>query len=97
MRFYGLTDEHILKMPANRFWFLYNTALRIEAQEDLRLLNIAVKTGGMELDADGIKSLVNDLSEGVGKVIEFDRSIEELARPDPDFKEKLRKLATMAG
>lgn len=91
MRFYGLSDTHVLAMPAVRFWFLYQTALRIEAQEDLRLLNIAVNTAGMEPNVEGIKSLSKNLSDGLGKVIEFDVDVSNL--PDPDFKERLRKLS----
>lgn len=91
MRFYGLSDTHVLAMPVVRFWFLYQTALRIEAQEDLRLLNIAVNTAGMEPNVEGIKALSRNLSDGLGKVIEFDVDVENL--PDPDFKERLRKLS----
>jgi hypothetical protein len=95
MRFYGLSDTHVLQMPVGRFWFLYQTALRIEAQEDLRLLNIAVVTGGMEVNVDGVKSLSKGLSDNIGKVVEFEGLPNPDDLPDPDFRERLRKLATM--
>lgn len=95
MRFYGLSDTHILAMPNIRFWFLYQTALRIEAQEDLRLLSITANTAGMEPNVEGIRALVKNLSDGVGKVVEFDGAEDPRNRPDSDFKERLRTLSMM--
>lgn len=80
-------------MPVKRFWFLYRNSLRIEALDDLRQLRIAVNTGGMEVNVEGIKDMQTNLSSDIGKIVEFDPAdLRNL--PDPDARQRLRNLAS---
>lgn len=89
MRFYGLSDTHVLDMPVSRFWFLYGCVFRIEAQEDIRRLNLQMTVAGMEPSADAINGMHASLRKDMGRVMEFDA----YDGPDPDAKERLMALA----
>lgn len=73
MRFYGLSDTHVLEMPVHRFWLLLGNADRIQASETHSLLGaLSAAQGGKE----AVRDLSDRLNARVGLVVvehnEFD-------------------------
>jgi hypothetical protein len=67
MRFYGLSDEQVLKMPIKRFWLLQRNVSRLAAQEDVRAFNVALLPHGKEED---IKQAYDKWKEQVGLIFD---------------------------
>lgn len=63
--FYGISDQHVLKMPIKRFWLLSENIDRIEAQRDMRALTVANVAQGEEAARDHRKHL----QETVGTLV----------------------------
>lgn len=64
MAFYALTDRQILEMPVGRFWMLERNIGRIQAENDLRSVNV--------VSAPHVKSpqeIQSRLTEELGTVI----------------------------
>jgi hypothetical protein len=94
MRFYRLTDEHVMAMPVSRFWFLYEMLPRVRADESLDLLEIAVRSNvesGPKL-YEGYRSALIKLK---GSVTSADAPAVLDDAPEPGYQAKLRRLAAM--
>jgi hypothetical protein len=74
MRFYPLSDEQVLKMPARRFFALNRQIPKLRAEEALMQINvIGAAVGGGE----GAQKFIQALQEQVG--------VEKPARPKVDL------------
>ncbi|EMB2321431.1 hypothetical protein ACN1NW_000389 [Acinetobacter baumannii] len=92
MHFYSQTYESVLAMPIKTFWLLSNSVERIEAQQDLRHLKIAL-TGSMGATQEGIEKLIESLNNEVGEIIKGDNNpILNTERDEAGF-EALRRIA----
>ena len=64
MSFYSLSDEQVLKMPVGRFWLLEKNVARIQAESDIRNVNVVsvphVKNG---------QEVQNRLIEELGTIV----------------------------
>ena len=69
MRFYGLDDRHLLKMPLRRFWLLNKNIDRLRAEEDHRQITLLLSAASGE----HASKLMGRLEKQVGTVVEFDQ------------------------
>lgn len=81
MAFYSLTDEHLLQMPAKRFWLLEKNIGRLNAEFDLRQLNV-ISAPNLKNPQDVQQRLVEEL----GTIIIVN------AKRDEDAADRLRLL-----
>lgn len=77
MKFYGLGDEQVLRMPIRRFWLLHRSIDRLQAEQDLRLLAISVGAQS----AEGYKSTSERLRAEQGKVVVYDEVQRAFSKP----------------
>jgi hypothetical protein len=80
MRFYGLSDERLLKMPLRRFWLLNKNIDRLRAEEDLRMLSVALHAASGESAGD----LSEKLMKQMGTVVEFDEAKRALTQANAE-------------
>lgn len=92
MRFYTLTDEHVMEMPVTRFWFLFRTISRLEADESISLFDVTFRSSGQG-SADVYREYRKALVEAKGVVFRTE-GLTANDQPDPDYREKLRRLAS---
>jgi hypothetical protein len=85
MRFYGLSDTHVLDMPINRFWLLNSQVDRISAQEDYRSARANMVSQSTK---EGVRDYFDGLSKELGTIIVRDET-----QPDYEGIQKLKRLA----
>lgn len=61
MRFYGLTYAELMATPIKTFWFMNASIDRINAQEDMRSLSVAVCSQGGEIALNHRERLVLEI------------------------------------
>ena len=66
MKFYGMTDAEVLKMPIRTFWASYRYIVRIRAEEDLRLLPLLRAAQNTEM----FNHTVETLKEEMGQIVQ---------------------------
>ena len=71
MAHYGLTDDHLLAMPIKRFWLLSDTIDRLNADKDVRAMQVAVSA----LSGDSYRAGAERLEKVIGVVIDRDITI----------------------
>ncbi len=86
-RFYGLSDQQVLKMSLRRFWTMYWQVSRIEAEEDIRHLSNIVAAN----DKESLKERIEHLQTAIGSPIQVPRAPKIEA--DADAFQRLRALA----
>lgn len=70
MEFYGFSDmKKLLGTPLTTFWMLHRNIDRLLAEKDMRVADVAIRSQSEE----GVRGLLTDLREQVGKVVDFDR------------------------
>lgn len=74
MSFYGLSDEHVLKMPISRFWLMSKAIDRISAERDIRAARIAISVQSEE----GVGKLFDDLHNEMGEVARFEKRVNKV-------------------
>lgn len=82
IRFYGLSDEAVMRLPIRRFWLLLKNIRRLMAQEELRLFNLMLH---QDAKTESVKDFMGVLRREVGETHRakpvFDRAgLEELKR-----------------
>jgi len=87
MAFYGLTDEHLLRMPINRFWLLESNIQKLQAERDIRQMRLLLGAQSTQT-----RELAEQLSSELGTVV-----IE--TNPDRDVEgiKRLKQLAKLMG
>jgi len=68
MRFYGMSDQHVLSMPVKRFWLLHKNVDRLRAEEDTRILHVAIHAASGE----SASALADRLNKQMGVVFDVD-------------------------
>lgn len=75
---YGFDDiRNVLRLPLVTFWMLNKNIDRLNAEEDLRLAEISVRTGANSSE-ESLRSLLEDLRKQLGRIVKYDEA--EMAR-----------------
>lgn len=87
VRFYGMSDQQVMDMPARRFWWMDRCINRLQAAEDMRHISLAaaVNQGG-----DSLKNRVDHLKEELGTIAVVVKS--NIEKTAPEAKRKLLRL-----
>lgn len=88
MSFYGLSDEHVLKMPISRFWLMSRSVDRISAERDMRAARVAASVQSGE----GVEKLFDDLHKEMGEVARFERRVNKVVAAEQLDREGLHAL-----
>lgn len=88
VRFYGMTDGHVLNMPIRRFWYMEQQLERVRAQE----LSIQIPLMQCGMGGEHVKEYHHALQERVGQVADV-RSTEYVRTSDDD-KKRLAALSS---
>lgn len=67
-----------MSYPIKRFWFLNRSIDRLQAEQDLRMIQIAASAGSQ----DGYSSLVDRLNKSMGEIVVFEQSMKTLNLDD---------------
>ena len=85
MRFYGLSDTHVLQMPISRFWMLNTNVDRVSAQEDYRTARAHMVSQSTK---EGVRDYFDGLAKELGTIIVRDET-----QPDYEGVQRLKSLA----
>jgi hypothetical protein len=86
--FYTLGYEEGMRLPIKAFWFMSNNITRIEADQDLRRLHVAISAQ----HAEGSKTLAESLSDRVGTVVKMRIPMQFSPERDQEGFNKLRDI-----
>lgn len=86
MRFYGMSNKEVMKLPIHQFWTFNSYIPRLKAEEDIRALTIAANAQS----AEGYREIRENLVIEMGEVAKVD-PIQSATR-DEDATQKLRAL-----
>jgi hypothetical protein len=93
MYFYSETHESLMRMPLQTFWLLSNNIERIQAQLDLRTVNILLRTG-MNATSETVDQTYEALVAETGEIVKISAMAQAYAPRDEAGVEAL-KLMTM--
>lgn len=97
LQFYGIDYDRLLKTPVRRFWFLNRQIDRIQAEKELRQVQVVGSTTNQET----WKNTVEGLQRTMGEIVVYEPSspVLDIASDgrDPDFdREGFERLRAMA-
>lgn len=81
-----------MRMPLKTFWLLSNNIDRIQAQQDLRTLNINLRTG-MNATSESVGQIYESLIAETGEVVKMSMKAKINAPRDYEGFEALRAMA----
>lgn len=81
-----------MKMPLRVFWLLSNNIERIQAQLDLRTMNLRLRTG-MDTSGEAVNQMYEALIAETGEVVKMSLKAQINAPRDQDGFEQLRAMA----
>lgn len=81
-----------MRMPLRTFWLLSNNVERIQAQIDLRTMNLRLRTG-MSATSDSVGQMYEALIAETGEVVKTSVKAQLNAPRDQEGFEKLKAMA----
>lgn len=82
-----------MRMPLKTFWLLSNNVDRIQAQLDLRTLNMNIRTGA-NATSESVEQIYESLVAETGEVVKMSIKAKINAPRDQEGFEALRAMAT---
>lgn len=92
MYFYSETYESVMRMPLRTFWLLSNNVERIQAQIDLRTMQLNLRTG-FGATEQAVKQMHEVLIAETGEVVKTSAKAQLHAPRDQQGFEELRAMA----
>lgn len=92
MHFYSETYETVMRMPLRTFWMLSNNVDRIQAQIDLRTLQLNLRSG-MGATEQSVNQMYEVLIAETGEVVKTSAKAQINAPRDQKGFEELRAMA----